>query len=121
MTRKATNLMNSSLTPLQVMENLTNIGREIDKKTKELEDLDRTCVLAQSAYTKARAKSFLTTEGSMDIRRFTADLKTESLSLEYELAEQQVRACRDKLRALRDRLEIGRSLSPLLRLEWGQS
>ena len=95
MTRKATNLMNSSLTPLQVMENLTNIGREIDAKTKEL--------------------------GSMDIRRFTADLHTSTLSLEYELAEQQVRACRDKLRALRDRLEIGRSLSPLLRLEWGQS
>ena len=121
MTRKATNLMNSSLTPLQVMENLTNIGREIDAKTKELEELDRVCVVAQSTYTKAKAKSFLTTEGSMDIRRFTADLHTSTLSLEYELAEQQVRACRDKLRALRDRLEIGRSLSPLLRLEWGQS
>jgi len=38
-----------------------------------------------------------------------------------ELADQALRAAVSAIRALRDRLEVGRSLGPLVRLEWGQS
>jgi len=113
--------VNSNLTPQQVMETLANIGKEIDDTTRDLEKLDREAVILRSKNRQAYAREFLMTEGSMDIRRFTAELKTEQQFLEYELAEQQMRACQSKLRALRDRLEIGRSLGPLVRLEWGQS
>lgn len=113
--------MNSNLTPQQVMENLTHIGRQIDEKTRELEQLDEEAVRAKATLKREYAREFLACEGPMDIRRFTADLRTDIAFLEAELAEQKVRACTSKLRALRDRLEIGRSLSPLVRLEWGQS
>jgi hypothetical protein len=43
------------------------------------------------------------------------------LSLELELTEVKHRAAVQHLRALRDRLEIGRSISALVRLEWGVS
>jgi phage antirepressor YoqD-like protein len=113
--------MTSSLTPYQVIENLTNIGKQIDEKTKELQQFDEDAVIARAAHKRNYAKHFLSTEGSMDIRKFTAELKTEKEYLDYELCEQKMRACQSQLRALRDRLEIGRSLSPLIRLEWGQS
>lgn len=113
--------MTSNLTPHQVMENLTHIGKQIDETTKELEQLDEESVRAKATFKREYAREFLLAEGAMDIRRFTADLRTEVAYLECELAEQKVRACTSKLRALRDRLEIGRSLGPLLRLEWGQS
>lgn len=113
--------MTSNLTPHQIIDNLTHIGKQIDEKTRELELLDEQAVIARAQYKTAYAKEFLMTEGSMDIRKFTAELKTETNYLEYELAEQKMRACTQQLRALRDRLEIGRSLGPLVRLEWGQS
>lgn len=113
--------MSSNLTPHDIIQNLTHIGKQIDEKTRELEQLDEQAVLARSQYKTAYAREFLMTEGSMDIRKFTAELKTETKYLEYELAEQKMRACTQQLRALRDRLEIGRSLGPLVRLEWGQS
>jgi hypothetical protein len=57
----------------------------------------------------------------MDIRRYAADLATIDTLLESELADQKHRAAVTSIRALRDRLEVGRSISPLVRLEWGQS
>jgi len=57
----------------------------------------------------------------MDIRRYTAELATIDTLLESELADQKHRAAVTAIRALRDRLEVGRSLGPLIRLEWGQS
>lgn len=111
----------SNLTPHQVVETLSNIGKEIDLATKTLEELDEMSVRARAKYKTQYAREFLMAEGSMDIRRFTAELRTEAVSLEADIAEQKVRATVAHLKALRDRLEIGRSLGPLVRLEWGQS
>jgi hypothetical protein len=111
----------SNLTPQQVVETLTQIGKEIDAGTDDLHRLDEESVRARAAYKRAFAESFLRSEGSMDIRRYTAELATADLFLEMELSEQRMRAVTSHLKALRDRLEIGRSLGPLIRLEWGQS
>jgi hypothetical protein len=35
------------------------------------------------------------------------------------LAEQEHRAAVNQIKALRDRLEVGRSISALVRMEWG--
>lgn len=112
-------LMASNLTPLQVINTLSNIGKLIDRGTEELTRCDAEAVEARTAYEVARANAFLSSEGPMEVRRHTADLATADLKMAMEAAEQQVRAANANLRALRDRLEIGRSLSPLLRLEWG--
>jgi outer membrane protein TolC len=54
----------------------------------------------------------------MDMRTQTAIALTGDAWFEYELAEQQVRACKERVRTLRDQLEIARSLSAALRSEW---
>jgi len=113
--------MTSNLTPQQIIDTLSNIGREIDSGTEDLQRLDEASVRKRAEYKRAYAEAFLSADGSMDVRRYTAELATADLFLESELAEQSMRAANSHLKALRDRLEIGRSLGPLVRLEWGQA
>lgn len=111
----------SNLTPAQIINTLSNIGRDIDEATDEIARLDELAVRARAEYKTAYARAFLMAEGSMDVRRYTAELETAELHLASELADQQHRASVSAIRALRDRLEVGRSLGPLVRLEWGQA
>lgn len=111
----------SNLTPQQVIETLSKIARDIDEVTDDIARLDEEAVHARAAYKTNYARAFLGAEGSMDVRRYTADLLTQDTHLCHELADQKHRAAVSQIRALRDRLEVGRSLGPLIRLEWGQS
>jgi hypothetical protein len=111
----------SNLTPEQVISTLSVIGRDIDEASDEISRLDEAAVRARVAYKVAYAEAFLRMEGSMDIRRYTAELETRDLLLTHELADQQHRAAVNQIKALRDRLEVGRSISVLVRLEWGQA
>lgn len=109
----------ANLTPAQVIDTLTAISKEIDETTEEIARLDEETVRARARFKKEHARAFLNAEGAMDIRRYSAELETADLYLEYELAEQKLRAAVGQIKALRDRLEVGRSLGPLVRLEWG--
>lgn len=111
----------SNLTPQQVIETLSKIARDIDQATADIAQLDEEAVRARATYKTNYARAFLKAEGSMDVRRYTADLVTIDTHLAHELADQKHRAAVSQIRALRDRLEVGRSLGPLIRLEWGQS
>jgi hypothetical protein len=111
----------SNLTPQQVIETLSKIARDIDEVTDDIARLDEEAVRARASYKTAFARAFLGADGAMDVRRYTAELQTADLFLFHELADQKHRAAVSQIRALRDRLEVGRSLGPLIRLEWGQA
>jgi hypothetical protein len=111
--------MSSSLTPAAIANTLSAIGKEIDELTTALPDLDEDETLARLEWKRAYNKVFLTSEGSVDVRRAYAEEAASDLEREYALAGVALRAAKDELRALRDRLEIGRSLSALMRMEWG--
>jgi hypothetical protein len=111
----------SNLTPADIIATLSRIAKDIDECTDDIARLDEATVKARTKYKTEYAKAFLAAEGSMDIRKYTADLQTSQTHFEAEIADQQHRAAVSALRALRDRLEVGRSLGPLVRLEWGQS
>jgi hypothetical protein len=111
----------SNLTPQQVIDTLSKISKDIDETTNEIAELDEQAVRARASHKTNYARAFLTAEGAMDIRKYTADLETGDSYLHLELAEQKLRAAVGQIKALRDRLEVGRSLGPLIRLEWGQS
>ena len=113
--------MTSELTPLSIMTTLSTISKEIDAQTVEIARCDVGAVKARVAHKKGYARAFLTCAGSMDIRRYTAELEASDLYLASEIADQELRAAVGAIKALRDRLEVGRSLSPLMRLEWGQA
>ena len=109
----------SELTPAAITRTLSQISKEIDELTDELARLDEAAVRARQDYKVAYARAFLTADGSMDIRRYTAETATADALLASELADQQHRAAVAQLKALRDRLEVGRSLGAIMRLEWG--
>jgi hypothetical protein len=111
----------SNLTPADIIQTLSRIAKDIDECTDDIARLDEEMVKARAKYKTEYARAFLAAEGSMDIRKYTADLETSELYFGAEIAEQKHRAAVGALRALRDRLEVGRSLGPLVRLEWGQA
>lgn len=110
----------SDLTPAAIIATLSQIGREIDDATQELEEADIEAVRTKGAYKVAHAKAFISGEGSVEARKARAEIECYELWLQAEVADAHHRAVVSRLRALRDRLEIGRSLGPLVRLEWGQ-
>jgi hypothetical protein len=102
-----------------VIETLSTIGKDIDEATADLGDLDEAVVHARREYETAYARTFLSTEGAMEIRKYSARLETVNQMFALEIAEQKHRAMTAHIRALRDRLEVGRSISALVRMEWG--
>jgi hypothetical protein len=113
--------MPSLLTPTQVAEVLSTIGRELDGMPALIEALDDAEVRAQHAAKQAYRKAFMETQGAMDLRKVVADDAASELQLTADLAGVQLRAARTQLGVLRDRLEVGRSIGTLVKLEWSTS
>jgi hypothetical protein len=113
--------MPSPLTPSQVTDVLTAIGRELDGMPDLIEALDDAEVRAQHAAKQAFRKAFMETPGAMDLRKVVADDAAADLQLTADLAGVQLRAARTQLSVLRDRLEVGRSVGTLVKLEYQTS
>ena len=106
------------MTPATIVATLSNISKEIEKKASDIEQLDAQATSLKAEYRVSYAKAFLTAEGSMDLRRYQADLDTAAQFTASEMADQVLRSARESMRVLRDRLEVGRSLSAIMRMEW---
>lgn len=113
--------MSNNITPAEVIETLSKIAREIDEQTIEIASLDEAAVYARAEYKVASARAFLTCVGSVEQRKNTAEVEVADLHLASELAEQRLRAATGAVRALRDRMEVGRSISALVKLDWVSS
>lgn len=105
-------------TPTDVVLQLSGLARDLDAKTAEIARLDEDAVRAKSRFEVQFARTFLTTAGSMDLRKQTAVLETSDAKLDAEIAEAKVRAARESIRTLRDRLDVGRSLNAAVRAEF---
>lgn len=118
----------SNLTPASVLATLATIGKEIDNMTETLRPLGEAEVEARLKYKRAFNQALFRNKADVDGKPLTADmrralseLETLQLEADWKASELALQEAKDKLKALRDRLEIGRSLSPIMRLEWGQS
>lgn len=108
----------STPTTNDVVKVLAQLGRDLDAKQVEIARLDDAAVRARSRYEVTFARKFLTAEGSVDVRKYTATEQCAELKLDAEIADQVLRAARESIRVLRDRLDIGRSLNSAIRSEW---
>ena len=118
----------STLTPASVLSTLATIGKEIDTMTETLRPLGEAEVEARLKYKRAFNQALFRNKSdadgkplTADLRRSLSELETLQLEAEWKASELALQEAKDKLKALRDRLEIGRSLSPIMRLEWGQN
>jgi hypothetical protein len=118
----------SNLTPATVTQTLSTIGKEIDELTARLVEAEAGFLEARRKHRKAYALAFLNFKMGEDAKPYTiaerehlSYLATEDTLLAFETAEYKVTVCKDELRAKRDRMEIGRSLSAVMRTEWSAS
>ena len=102
----------------EVVKRLSELSRMLDSATEEIAKLDDNAVKAKSVYEVAYAKSFLQSNGSMDVRRQEAILACADFRLTMEIAEAQVRAVKERINTLRSQISIGQSLSAAIRQQF---
>lgn len=114
------------LTPESMASNFAYLSNAIAVKADEVRKLDRDFTLANHDYKKSLRISFLAAgQGeeklSNDVRRYMAEHANQEKELEVSKLESDLRSAKEDLKVLRDRLEIGRSMSAIMRMEWGIS
>lgn len=106
------------LTPPTLVTSFKEILDRLESTRKEMAQADMDCVEKRAKYKRAYARTFLNTEGSIEHKKQTTELLTHDLRLDVDRAEAVLRACTESVRMLRDRLEVARSVSSILKMEW---
>lgn len=102
----------------KTLERLAELSRMLDNATDEIAILDEKAIRAKAQYEVAYAKSFLSSEGAMDLRKHHSTITCADLKLELELAEAKVRAVKERINTLRSQISIGQSLSAAIRQQF---
>lgn len=103
--------------PNDVVMHLTELSRQLDAAVKELARLDEAAVRARARHEVEFARAFLTSDGSMDVRRYTAVEACADRKLDAEISEQRVRSQRELIRTIQTRIDVGRTVSATVRSE----
>lgn len=107
--------------PEAMVRRFIDLSHMLDKATVEIDELDEVAVIAKQAHRVKYARTFVTATGSVDARHQLSIIECEDEWLNWELAEQKVRACKERIRTLRDQIDIARSLNASVRSEWAAS
>jgi hypothetical protein len=107
----------STLTPNQVVRQLSELGRELDAAVRTLKDFEVEAVTKRHAADIAESRAFVNAEGAMDMRKHVARLAADKLEEDALVAEALVRHLRTRIRSIDTRIEIGRSYGAAVRAE----
>lgn len=106
------------LTPNQVVQQLLQLGRELEKLTNDLDDIEREAVNRREDYVLAKEKAFLSAEGDTQyVRESKSKLASTEERIAAELADAKVRGVRAHIASIKARIDIGRSAAAALRAE----
>lgn len=100
---------------LRVIKRLAEVSRMLDAATDELAVLDEQAVEAKQVFEVGYARAFIEAEGSVDMRKHLATVRTASERLAFELAYAKHRACKERINTLRNQLSTGQTVSAALR------
>lgn len=103
---------------IDTVKRLAELSRLLDEATEKIAEADERAVRAKSAYEVAFAKSFLGSNGSMDIRKQEAILACADEKLEMEIQEAHVRVIKERINTLRTQISIGQSISAAIRQQF---
>lgn len=106
--------------PLQQdnLAKLADLSRELDEVVVEYDTFERESAQSDSEYEMAYARTFLALDGSMEIRKQQALLDTWQERLDKEMAEAQVRVCKQRINKLHAQLEVHRSINAAQRTQF---
>lgn len=106
------------LTPNTVVQQLLQLGRELDNLTGLLDDIEVMAVNRREDYVLAKEKAFLAAEGETQyIREAKSKVATHVERIAAELADARVRGARAHIASIKARIDIGRSAAAALRAE----
>jgi len=94
-----------------LIKKMNEIWRMLDEAVYDNEQLDETYILAKIDYEKVYARTFLSLDGSMELRKQQAILDTSDVRMDMEIAEVRLRACKERIRKLNSQLDIVRSMN----------
>lgn len=103
--------------PNEVVLQLSELSRQLDKTTQELNEADIAAVRAAEEAKLAEAKAFLAAEGPIEARKRIAIEKTHAVRLAAEVAEAEVRGLQRTVRTLQTRIDVGRTYGATIRSE----
>jgi hypothetical protein len=109
--------MTDLLTPNAVVSQLLQLGRELEKLTTDLDQIEKDAVNAREDYVLAKETAFLKAEGTQYIREAEAKVATHVERIAAELADANVRGARAHIASIKARIDIGRSAAAALRAE----
>lgn len=110
--------MTDYLTPNQVVQQLLQLGRDLDQFTRDLDEIEREAVNRREDYVLAKEKAFLAAEGDTQyVREAKSKVATHVERVAAELADAKVRGARAHIASIKARIDIGRSAAAALRAE----
>lgn len=111
--------MTEQLTAHEVAKQLAKLALQLDDLVAAMDDAEKAAVNKREDYTLAYASAFLSSEGSMEVRKHLSIERTHDTRIAAELAEQTVKGIRRSIETVRIRIDVGRSLGAALRAEAG--
>lgn len=103
---------------IEVVKRLAELSKMLDDATDKMAEADEKAVHAKAKYEIAYAKTFLESNGSMDVRRQEAILACANERLDMEISESLVRAIKERINTLRSQISIGQSVSAAIRQQF---
>jgi hypothetical protein len=94
-----------------VLDHLQNISRDLDKAIDELKTLELAAENAEAAYRVAKAKAFLSAEGTERAREHQAVLATQTELIKRGEAAALARVQVQKIKSLHARIDVGRTVA----------
>lgn len=110
-------MTDATLTPAQVVRQLSELGRELDTTVRLLKDAEVDAVEKRHAADMAESHAFVGADGSMELRKHTARIAADRHEHDALVAEALVRHLRKRIDAIQTRIEIGRSYNAAVRAE----
>ncbi len=103
------------LTSNEVVQQLAELGRELDAAVRALRDAELDAVRKRQSADLAESQAFVSAQGSAELRRHLARLGAADQEAEALTAEAVARYLRARIKAIDARIEIGRSMGAALR------
>lgn len=107
----------SDINPNSVVSQLLQLGRELEKLTNDLDQLEVDAVNTREDYVLVKETALLKAEGPQYVREAEAKVATHVERIAAELADAKVRGARAHIASIKARIEIGRSAAAALRAE----
>lgn len=107
----------TDISPNSVVTQMLQLGRELEKFTADLDQLERDAVNSREDYVMAKEQAFLKAEGSQYMREAESKVATHVERIAAELADARVRGARAHIASIKARIDIGRSAAAALRAE----